>query len=353
MSFDWSPALATGHADLDRQHREILVRASRLAATLAGSPAQPEPLQSLGAMAEYVYDHFDAEERLMRASAFPGLEAHRQAHARLCQDFLALAERFRLGGSSEALADGVSDFVINAIAAHVRDADQELAAHLAATGDARLAAGRPGVAPAGALPPTAAAALDAAARELDRLEHPACLLDRAGRVVHCNPPWDAFAGAHQGEGRATASALRGRDYLSCLRGDPLVRQLAGLLARAQSGVAQEISSTCHTAAAARLLTVRYRPVAMRGGVAGVVVSFRPDHVFPISDLFELHAPDVRAYLGEAGRVEACACCGRVRRRDRPVPTWEFVPDYLGGASPPAVWAICGTCFADQFGLTRG
>lgn len=345
MSFDWSPALATGHAELDRQHREILVRASRLAATLAGSPSQPEPLQSLGAMAEYVYDHFDAEERLMRASGFPGLAAHREAHAGLGQDFLALAERFRLGGSTEALAASVSDFIVHAIAAHVQGPDQALAAYLASAGAApRRPAGQPGP----GLDP-----LSAAGRDLDLLEHPACLLDAAGRIAHCNAAWDAFAAGHHGAPRATGEGLRGRDYLDCLQGGPLVRRLAGVLRRAQAGEAQEVASTCHTADTARLLTARYLPVPGPGGVAGVAVAFVPDHVFPVADLFDLHAPDAVAHLDGAGRAEACACCSRVRRRDRPGPTWEFVPAYLDGAGPPFDWSICATCFADQFGLTRG
>ena len=90
-------------------------------------------------------------------------------------------------------------------------------------------------------------------------------------------------------------------------------------AEAQAGVAQEVSSTCHTAEAARLLTARFRPVAMRGGVAGVAVAFRPDHVFPIADLFELHQPDIRLRPGAIPpmhrRASSGRCCG-YRRAER-------------------------------------
>lgn len=348
MDFAWTPELVTGDAEIDRQHREILARAAELVASLERTATFEEIVGALGVLAEYVYVHFDAEERLMVASGFPGLEAHRAAHEALCLAFMALAERFRDGGASPGLAGEVVAFIEGAIAPHVRALDRELAAHLAASAVSRRRAARAGVAPE-----AERAALEAAARALVGEVHPACLLDATGRVVDTNPAWERFAAGDVPPG-AGGGALHGRGYLDCIRGDALVRRLGGVLRRAMAGVAQEVQATCHTAEVARLLTVRYEPVlAATGEAVGLVVTFVARHVMPIADLYPPHARDDEAFLGSRGRLEACAGCGRYRRQDRAGPTWDFVPAYLGPGAPPADYGLCDACFADQFELTRG
>lgn len=202
-----------------------------------------------------------------------------------------------------------------------------------------------------AAPMFAEAALAVARRDAEALDHPACLLDHDLTILHCNAAWDDFAARHGGAG-ASGAALRGRPYLTCVAPAPVAAQLAGLLRRALAGVAQEVPATCHSAETARLLTARYEPVASEGLVVGVLVAYRPDHVFPLADLYPVRSPDPRAHQDEAGRVELCGRCSRARRRDG-AERWELVPDYLREGAPPTAWSLCGACFSELFGLTRG
>jgi hemerythrin len=348
VRFAWTPELVTGDAGIDRQHREILARASALAAALERSAGEAEAVAALGALAEYVYVHFEAEAKLMAASAFPGAGAHAEAHERLCLDFLRVAEAYRAAGPTPEVVALVAVFVEDAIVPHVRGLDQALALHLLARReDRRPAAPRPSA-------EAVRAALAGAQAGLDALAEPACLLDADRRILHCNPAWDRFAAENGGAPSALGGGLRGFDYLSCLRGDALVRQLDGVLRRVLAGVAQEVSATCHGPVLAHLLSARYAPVATAGGeVVGVTAVFRSRHVLPVADLYRPMPADDAAYLGRRGRMEACAGCGRFRRMDRAETTWDFVPAYVGPAARSADYALCDACFAEQFALTRG
>jgi hemerythrin-like metal-binding protein len=127
----WTDALATGDAEMDRQHREILERAAAVAAAARTEAAAPEAMRALRSLAAYVHAHFDAEERSMVAYGYPGAEEHRRAHEALRAEFRALAEAFRLGGVCGPFVARVTAFITEAIADHVAEHDRLLAAHLA------------------------------------------------------------------------------------------------------------------------------------------------------------------------------------------------------------------------------
>ena len=63
----WDPALALGHAEIDRQHEEMFRRFAALVAAMeADAPRDVELLFDF--LGEFVASHFAAEERLMAAT---------------------------------------------------------------------------------------------------------------------------------------------------------------------------------------------------------------------------------------------------------------------------------------------
>ena len=72
----WTPALSVGRADLDEQHRQLIDTVSQLSA--ASDRAQIGTL--LETLMDLVMNHFVAEESLLEARSYPGLEAHRSLH---------------------------------------------------------------------------------------------------------------------------------------------------------------------------------------------------------------------------------------------------------------------------------
>jgi hemerythrin len=350
MSFVWTPDMATGDLELDRQHREILGLVMELATSVDGPSAAPDALRLLASLREQVQSHLDHEERLMASSRYPAQREHRQAHQAMRAELTALTVSFRLGKATQGLVNAVHAFANDRVLSHFRDVDSALAAHLASCEPWVATSPRHSSSPETAEAP----AFDGARSELDEQADPGCLIDASNRILHCNPAWDRFAGANDGASTATGSALRGRDYLSCVAGDALVTQLGARIKQVKAGVARQIQTTCHTPHMARLITARYTPVFNADArVEGVMVLFITRHVFPIEDLYVPLAADAEGHVGPAGRIEMCSNCSRVRRRDRATPVWEFVPAYLQPGAPLATYGLCEPCFAGLFGLTRG
>ncbi len=126
----WTPALSLGHAEIDAQHQELFRRAGRLLdAMAAGDRAVIGQLfDFLGA---YVVDHFEAEERLMTESRFPGYNVHKAAHERFVRDYEALRKLHEQSGASAAVAIKARSWLTEWLKNHIAGTDQLLARHLA------------------------------------------------------------------------------------------------------------------------------------------------------------------------------------------------------------------------------
>jgi hemerythrin len=125
----WTPALSTGDAKIDDQHREIFRRFDLLhAAMLRGDRHESGRLfEFLGG---YVGEHFSAEERAMRTAAYPLADEHRSAHAAFVREYLAVGKALEAGGPSATVALKLSDWLASWLQGHILRADVELARHL-------------------------------------------------------------------------------------------------------------------------------------------------------------------------------------------------------------------------------
>jgi hemerythrin len=125
MVIQWTPSLAVGVPEIDAQHQELFRRAERLIVALrAGDRSEVGPLLSY--LTEYVATHFEAEEKLMRASSYPEYEAHRAIHEKFRADFAELAREFERKGGTALVALTVHNWLSDWLRRHVGDADLEL-----------------------------------------------------------------------------------------------------------------------------------------------------------------------------------------------------------------------------------
>jgi hemerythrin len=124
-ALQWTEALAVGVAQIDTQHQELFRRAERLIAALrAGDRGEVLPL--LAYLDDYVAEHFEAEERLMKAVAFPGREAHAAVHAAFRADFAAFVADFRRTGPTALVALTIHNWLSDWLRMHIGGVDQEL-----------------------------------------------------------------------------------------------------------------------------------------------------------------------------------------------------------------------------------
>jgi hemerythrin len=129
MAVEWDPSLASGNAEIDGQHQEILRRLADLVQALEQGRREEigRLYEFLGA---YVVEHFGAEERAMRESAYPGMNVHRAAHERFVREYAELHRLYEATGPSFAIAVRTATWVQDWLRAHVFGADRALARHL-------------------------------------------------------------------------------------------------------------------------------------------------------------------------------------------------------------------------------
>ena len=132
-ALQWTPALAVGVAEVDGQHQELFHRAERLIAALRGGD-RGEVVPLLAFLEGYALFHFEAEERLMRALGYPGLEEHAKAHRAFRDEYARMVLDFHRTGPTALLALTVHNWLSDWLRSHLAGLDQELGRFLAARG---------------------------------------------------------------------------------------------------------------------------------------------------------------------------------------------------------------------------
>lgn len=124
MTTTWDPALETGNAEIDGQHRTLFARADRLIEAVRGGGADVEVAYLFRFLRDYVREHFDAEEELMRRRGYPELAVHAGLHdwmRKRLDDVLSAYERD--GGSAALLAD-VESMMRGWLSQHIGEKDR-------------------------------------------------------------------------------------------------------------------------------------------------------------------------------------------------------------------------------------
>lgn len=122
---EWTPALSTGVTELDNQHKAIfewlaeLENASTDQRTLFG-------VYVVTRLKHYMRQHFAAEEALMEAAGYPGLEQHRAEHAW----FREKLEEIQLKSIGEDISTDTAAFLNHWLTDHIASSDMAYVPYL-------------------------------------------------------------------------------------------------------------------------------------------------------------------------------------------------------------------------------
>jgi len=134
MELSWDPALATGIAEVDRQHQEIFRRAEALVLAIGRGSSRDEVGATLRFLEEHVETHFRDEEALMRKVGFPLLETHQREHQAFFREVAEFSSEHRRDGASPSLILRVAGRIGSWLKDHIGDADRRLAEFVRAQG---------------------------------------------------------------------------------------------------------------------------------------------------------------------------------------------------------------------------
>ncbi|MEF8698834.1 MAG: hemerythrin family protein [Candidatus Accumulibacter sp. UW20] len=124
---EWTPALATGHAGIDDDHRAMVGLLNRLQAAGRRS-AEGEIRAALAGLEAFTRDHFARQEQLMREIDDELAARHQREHVSLFDEICAQVDDMNEGLLSAA---AIADFIRRWWLDHVETEDRRLSAALA------------------------------------------------------------------------------------------------------------------------------------------------------------------------------------------------------------------------------
>lgn len=113
--------LKTGHAEIDRQHAELLVCLAGVKEFVGGDYAFSAGLTAIQALIGYTEDHFAFEEDLLHQWGYPDLDAHIEHHKSLVAEVRRQWKRVELEGAD--IAREVVDTIERWITDHINVED--------------------------------------------------------------------------------------------------------------------------------------------------------------------------------------------------------------------------------------
>lgn len=130
----WTPDLAVGVGEIDRQHQELFRQIDLLVGALQQGRGTDRVTQVLRFLEAYIVEHFSAEERWMEATVYPSRKAHRAQHVVFMSDFATLRRALEASGPSPGLAIDVQLRCGVWLREHIGRTDRELGAWLSRQG---------------------------------------------------------------------------------------------------------------------------------------------------------------------------------------------------------------------------
>ncbi|MBI5189225.1 MAG: hemerythrin family protein [Nitrospirae bacterium] len=131
MAIRWTDELATGHAVVDEQHREIFRRVDTLIEACKSGKGREEVGGMVEFLAEYVVDHFKTEEKLQRESGYPEYHAHKAMHDQFLGQVVSLRERFDAEGPTITMVLNTNRVVVDWLNQHIKQSDKSFGRYLA------------------------------------------------------------------------------------------------------------------------------------------------------------------------------------------------------------------------------
>lgn len=165
------------------------------------------------------------------------------------------------------------------------------------------------------------------------------IVDAAMRIAYCNPAWDKFALANDGED-VVAARVVGTDFMRVIP-EPL-RDLYGALFQRcrRQRLTVDFEHECSSAKTYRLLHTNVLPLNNLGHLA-LVNSVRVERTYGA----ERQSKDpADTYISSHGIITMCSHCRRSLRQDSSG-AWDWVPTFLQTKEFKISHGVCPVCLS--------
>ncbi len=130
MNYQWSDDLATGVAEIDSQHKELLKRFNALITACNQQKGREEVGRFIMFLMEYVIEHFNDEEQLMIAKGYTGLQEHKAEHVDFTKKVISIKREFLEDGAGIHVVLKAVRLAGEWFVNHIKTTDKKMAAAL-------------------------------------------------------------------------------------------------------------------------------------------------------------------------------------------------------------------------------
>jgi hemerythrin-like metal-binding protein len=130
----WTSSLKIGVDQVDAQHEHLFEKANRFKAAVQAHEPYDRLEELFAFLSEYVLEHFEAEERIMRERGYPRLAEHMQEHVQFRRRLSSLVPQWNAEGESQAVLTALMGFLDGWLTQHVSGSDQEIGTFLRGRG---------------------------------------------------------------------------------------------------------------------------------------------------------------------------------------------------------------------------
>jgi hemerythrin len=130
MAIEWRENLATGHLEIDNQHKELFRRFNDLLAACNKGKGNEEVGNLLQFLSDYVISHFATEEQLQIRHDFPGYKDHKKQHDEFICDLRDIQNEFNSEGAGISVVIQTNKMIVNWLIKHISGTDKEMVTFL-------------------------------------------------------------------------------------------------------------------------------------------------------------------------------------------------------------------------------
>ena len=134
MGIKWRESLSIGVEEIDRQHKELLLRFDMLLAACEEGKGILELKKLLDFLDSYVQTHFSDEEALQRLWNYPGYEDHHKEHQSFVERIRKLQHEIETEGLAVHHVIETNNLLFKWLINHIAKVDKELGKFLKTTG---------------------------------------------------------------------------------------------------------------------------------------------------------------------------------------------------------------------------
>ena len=122
--FEWTNTLAIGHAQIDKQHEQLLRLCGAVIEPLIKSAELKPDSAQLQTLIDFAQEHFAFEEGLMRSAGYPHAARHAKDHASLLEELRTYRDKQQQDENTNPV--GLISYLWGWLNLHIDSADRDL-----------------------------------------------------------------------------------------------------------------------------------------------------------------------------------------------------------------------------------